>query len=377
MQPIPTTDYLWQRVAMDVVGPLPESNKGNKYILVIMEYTSKYVIAVAMKDMLAKTVARKFIKHVINKEGVPTEILTDQGTNFQSATMKELCSQLGIKQLRTTAYHPQTDGAVEKFNRTLGDMLAMHVEKNPGEWDEYLDYCVGTYNKTPHTSTKDTPFYLLKGRDALEPTDVRPPMRNRILEEEGNTFSRQWHDALETARANSVVAQARQKDAYDKGTGLTHYETGDLVLLKELKAQTGKFYMRWDGPFVVVAKLSNLNYSVRRQDSNHAFVVHVNRMKRWKSKTDQLDTHDNVQQTSNESPDEIQREATNINEARQDLSHVHQDETNVLSNRSQRTAHDNTNRRNNRYKRKDSMTVKTDEPRRNPRREIRKPKRFV
>lgn len=201
LQPIPTTDYVWQRVAMDIMGPIPESHKGNKYILVILEYATKYVIAVPCKEISAKTIARKFIKHVINNEGIPSEILTDQGTNFQSATMKELCHQLGIKRLRTTVYHPQTDGAVEKFNRTLGDMLTMHFADNPADWDSYLDYCVGTYNRTPHTSTKDTPFYLLKGRDALEPTDVRPPMRNRWLKNEANIFAQQWHEALDRAKA--------------------------------------------------------------------------------------------------------------------------------------------------------------------------------
>ena len=114
---------------------------------------------------------------------------------------------------------------------------SLHVKRKP--LHSYFLPC----NKTPHTSTKDTPFYLLKGRNALEPTDVRPPMRNRILEDETNTFSRQWHDALETVRANSVMTQAKQKEAYDKKTSVTHYEPGGQVLLKEMKTQTGKFYL--------------------------------------------------------------------------------------------------------------------------------------
>ena len=174
LQPMPVAEYVWQRMAIDIVGPVPVSNKGNNNILVMMEYATRFVIAVPLKDTKAQTVARKFIKHVINAEGIPSELLTDQGKNFQSDTMKELCKQLGVKQLRTTAYHPQTDGAVERVNRTIGDMLTTHVYKNPREWDEHLNYVVAAYNRTPHSSTGETPFFLLKGRDALEPTDLRP-----------------------------------------------------------------------------------------------------------------------------------------------------------------------------------------------------------
>lgn len=115
---------------MDIMGPLPESDNQKKCILVIMGYSTRLVIATAMKDMTANTVMRKFIKHV-----VLTEILSDQGKNFQSGSLKELCTQLGIKLLRTTAYHTQTDRAVEKFNKTLGGMLTAHVFEEPQKWD--------------------------------------------------------------------------------------------------------------------------------------------------------------------------------------------------------------------------------------------------
>ncbi len=120
----------------------PVSNKGNNIILVIIEYVTRYVIAVPLKETSAQTIMRKFIKHVINAEGILSELLTDQGKNFQSTTMAELRKQLGIIQLRTTAYHPQTDGAVERANRSIGDILSAHVHNNPRECDEHLNYVV-------------------------------------------------------------------------------------------------------------------------------------------------------------------------------------------------------------------------------------------
>jgi hypothetical protein len=281
LQPFPIAEYIWQRMAMDIVGPVPVSQKGNNHILVMLEYVTRYAIAVPLKSTTAQTIIRKFIKHVVNEEGIPSEILTDQGTNFMSNAMKEMCTQLGIKQLRTTIYHPQTDGAVERVNRTIIDMVTPFAHKDPKQWDEHLDYVVAAYNRTPHASTGETPFFLLKGRDALEPTDLRPPMRNRFLTDQNNVFSQQWREAVELAKSKLIVAQERQKHYYDRSVKECSFSPNDVVLLKILGVQTGKFYMRWEGPYVIVDKLSEQNFVVRHQEDDFQVVVHVNRLRKW------------------------------------------------------------------------------------------------
>ncbi len=97
------------------------------------------------------------IKHVTSQLFF---VRADKGLNFVSHLMDDLCRQLGIKKFRTTTYHPQTDRAVEKFNRTLGDMLTALGANELAEWDKHLDYCVAHYNRTLHSSTGETPFYL-------------------------------------------------------------------------------------------------------------------------------------------------------------------------------------------------------------------------
>ena len=286
MQPIPPSEYIWERIAMDIMGPLPESSRNYKYILVIMEYATKYVIATPMRDMTAATVMRKLIKHVILKEGISSVILTDRGPNFLSNDMKELSRQLGVKQVRTTAYHPQTDGLVENFNKTLTDMLTAHVHKEPINWDIHLDYCISCYNQSIHISTKESPFFLLKGRDPLEPTDLRPPMRYRLAQNENNIFSQQWHQAVELARANILIAQDKQKQNYDKNIRECIFEEGDQVLQKESHSQTGKFYMRWDGPFIIIKKLSNVNVVIRDPRNDASWTVHINRLRKWNGKNE-------------------------------------------------------------------------------------------
>ena len=103
--------------------------------------------------------------------------------------MKELLQQLGVKQLKTTAYHPQCDGLVERFNRTMFDMLASYVSDDPSNWDEYLNYVTSAHNTSVQASTNETPFYLLYGRDPLEPNDLNEPMRFRLTTNENNIFT--------------------------------------------------------------------------------------------------------------------------------------------------------------------------------------------
>ena len=123
---------MWGLIAMDVVGPITESRNGNKYILVLSDYASRYVMTFPMANQSSETVAKILVNGVISKYGAPRTVLTDQGSNFLSKLVQDICNLFKIKQLYTTAYHPQTDGLVERFNRTLCDMLACYVQGEPG-----------------------------------------------------------------------------------------------------------------------------------------------------------------------------------------------------------------------------------------------------
>ena len=169
LQPLPIVTYVWERVAMDIVGPLECTRSGNRYILVISEYATKYVEAIPMKDQTAMTVAEAFTNRIILRYGCPSHILTDQGPCFQSELMKELCRQLEVNQLRSSPYHTMCNGAVENVNKTICDMLASFVCEDPTLWDEYLPFIVFAYNSSTHISLKETPFYLLYGHDPIQP----------------------------------------------------------------------------------------------------------------------------------------------------------------------------------------------------------------
>ena len=120
--PLPIIGEPFQRIAMDIIGPLPRTRRGNRFILVLSDYATRYPEAIPLKNITAKKVAEVLIE-IFARHGIPGEILTDQGTNFTSLLLGELYKLIGVTALHTSPYHPQTDGLVKCFNRTLKGML--------------------------------------------------------------------------------------------------------------------------------------------------------------------------------------------------------------------------------------------------------------
>ena len=127
-------------VAVDVVGPFPITARGNEYILVETDYFTKWPEAYAITSREAETIARMLVDFV-SRHGIPEVLLFDQGRNFEASIMTKLCEYLHIEKRRTTPYHPQCDGLVERFNRTLETMLSIYVADNHKDWDLHIaDY---------------------------------------------------------------------------------------------------------------------------------------------------------------------------------------------------------------------------------------------
>ena len=171
MIPMPLISKPFQRIAMDIVGPLDRSRSGNRFILTICDYATRYPEAIALPSTEATRIAKHLVE-LFSRVGIPEEILTDQGTNFMSALLQDIYQLLGIKRIRTTPYHAQTDGMVERFNSTLKSMLKKFVASNARDWDEYLPYLLFAYREAPQESTGFSPFELLYGRHVRGPLDV-------------------------------------------------------------------------------------------------------------------------------------------------------------------------------------------------------------
>jgi transposase InsO family protein len=167
------SNYPFQLIHLDIVGPLTCTKNGNRYILVIVDHFSKYVVATAVKDFTAETTAKILIDQIICKFGTPNSICSDLGVNFESKLFKHLCELLRIKKLKSTAYHPQTNGAVERMNKTLKQLIKNFVNCHHNDWDEYINQLSCAINTSTNESTKHTPHEIVFGKEFVFPQNVQ------------------------------------------------------------------------------------------------------------------------------------------------------------------------------------------------------------
>ena len=167
-----STGHRWDRIAMDILDVCNPTPEGFRYILVIADYFSKWTEAFPMKNKCADTVADILVGNIILRFGMPLVIHSDQGREFENGLMKSLCALLGCTKTRTAPYHPESDGIIERFNRTCLMMLSMFVNDRRDNWDELLPFIMHAYRTSVHESTGYSPFRLMMGEECSLPQDV-------------------------------------------------------------------------------------------------------------------------------------------------------------------------------------------------------------
>ena len=161
-----TIGMAFERIAVDCLGPLPLTKRGNCYIILFSDYRTKWPEAATVPDIKEQTVARAFYDLIITRHGAPNIILSDRGANFMSRMMREVYAIMNTKKVSTTAYHPQTDGLVERLNATLTIALTNYANSNQDNWCEYVQSILFAYRTSMSSATAETQFMLLYGRKA-------------------------------------------------------------------------------------------------------------------------------------------------------------------------------------------------------------------
>ena len=146
-----------ERVAIDIMGPVPRMEEGYEFILVIGDYFTKWTEAYSLRDHTAQTVADVLVEEFVAWFGLPRELHSDQGREFESQLIARLCNLLRIKKTCTVPYNPKSDGLVECANRTVKQMLATLVDETWENWNHHLPYVMLAYRASIHESTKCTP----------------------------------------------------------------------------------------------------------------------------------------------------------------------------------------------------------------------------
>ncbi len=223
-------------LAMDFTLLEPTHN-GLENVLVLTDIFSKYTLAIPTRDQRASTVAHMLVTEWFSKFGVPARIHSDQGRNFESALIQQLCSLYNIEKSRTAPYHPAGNGQCECFNRTLHDLLRTLPTSRKHEWHSCLPQVLHAHNTTPHPSTGESPFFLMFGREARLPVDF---LLGRVQEPVGGTVNN-WvrdhqtrlHMAFEGVRNRLKEGAQRRKENHDQSVRSEPLAVGQSVLLKE------------------------------------------------------------------------------------------------------------------------------------------------
>ncbi|GFU22926.1 retrovirus-related Pol polyprotein from transposon 17.6 [Trichonephila clavipes] len=173
--PIPPAIAPFHRIGIDLLGRFPKSAHGNKWIIVCTDYSTRYAITKALPTAEVDEIAKFLLEEIVLRHGAPRVIITDRGAVFRSRLVSSLVDLCNIDHRFTTAYHPQTNGLTERFNKTLADMLSMYVDVEQKNWDEILPFVTFAYNTAKQETTGFTPFYLLHGREAETTLDTMLP----------------------------------------------------------------------------------------------------------------------------------------------------------------------------------------------------------
>jgi transposase InsO family protein len=268
-------------MAIDILGPLPLTERGNKYVLVCADYFTKWVECIPMKNQEAETIAEALVEQVFSRFGIPHELHSDQGKNFEGRVMHSVCERLGIHKTRTTPYHPQSDGMVERFNRSLCDALSKILEKEH-DWDMLVPYVCMQYRASTHKATGCTPALLMFGRELRLPLDViyPPVMPSIYLDTE--EYLDQLEDKIAKAATFARKSLDTQFEVREKHCANHSRKTFELDIQRPVyvfnpsvgRGKSPKFARCWKGPYRILEQVTDLLYRIDFPGRNQSKVVH-------------------------------------------------------------------------------------------------------
>ncbi|CAF4195533.1 unnamed protein product [Rotaria sp. Silwood2] len=220
-------------IGIDFCSPLPRTPLENQYVLVITDYFTRYITAIALPNCTAESAARALFEEFFCRFGIPSVILSDQGKHFQNKLMENLQKLIGYNHVYSTCYHSQTNGVVERFNATFVTQISKLQNAQHNNWNEFLPAVVFAYNTGIHKSTKFSPFELLYGRSARLPIHV-PPKHFTFLKP--NDYFEQLKKTLqifhEASRDNILLQQQVTRTFYNKNRLNPQLTVGQKVLTR-------------------------------------------------------------------------------------------------------------------------------------------------
>ncbi|KAK3092929.1 hypothetical protein FSP39_008989 [Pinctada imbricata] len=290
LQPIPAFEEPFSRVLVDCVGPLPRTRSGNQYLLTIMCTSTRFPEAIPLRNIKAKTIVKALTKF-FSFVGAPKAIQSDQGSNFMSGLFQQVMHELGIRQYKSSAYHPESQGALERFHQTLKTMMKTYCHQYGKDWDEGVHLVLFAAREAVQESLGFSPFDLVFGHTVRGPLKL---LKEKWLTETSDlnlldyvsNFKEKLYNACKLAQENLKTSQMKMKTWYDKDARNRVFKPGDKVLVF-LPIPGHPLQARYFGPYEIESKISDVNYVVktpgRRKEKR---VCHVNMLKEYFDRSD-------------------------------------------------------------------------------------------
>ncbi|KAK2362505.1 hypothetical protein QL285_087565 [Trifolium repens] len=284
--------------ALDLIGEIrPASSKNQRFILVGIDYFTKWIEVVALPKVDQEVVISFIQNHIIYRFGLPETITTDQGTVFVGQKMQSFANEAGFKLLTSTPYYAQANGQVEAANKIIIGLIKKHIAQKPKNWHNTLDQVLWACRNSPKESTNSTPFRLTYGHDAVLPVEVmvqsiRVQRQMEIPSEHYENLMMDELVDLDEERLQALDVLIRQKEriakAYNKKVKYKTFNLGDLVWKVILPMDRrdrifGKWSPNWEGPFKISQVLSNGAYEIQELTAEQRSVnINGKYLKRYK-----------------------------------------------------------------------------------------------
>ena len=293
LKPIPAVEEPFSRIIVDCVGPLPKTRSGNQYLLTIMCATSRFPETIPLRNIKAKTIVKALTKF-FTLVGLPSSIQSDQGSNFISGVFQQVMYELGVTQYKSSAYHPQSQGALERWHQTLKNMMRIYCFETEKEWDEGIHLLLFAARESVQESLGFSPFELVFGHTVRGPLKL---LKEKLLSNCSESinllqyvsdFRSKLFRACELARANLSLSQKSMKERYDVDAVERSFKPGQKVLAM-LPVPGNPLRSRFFGPYEIQKKLNDLNYIVVTPDRRkQTQLCHVNMLKPYVERNSDL-----------------------------------------------------------------------------------------
>jgi len=274
MQPYP-----FAKIALDMSGPFPKTHSGNKYIVTFIDLYSGWPMAFPVPDKSAENIVHLLIDEIFPVHGSPLQIVTDNGKEQVNNAVKETLESLGIHHVKTSYYNPQGNGKVERFHKTMNDVISKKIREDVSTWDLYINQMLAAIRFHVNDSTQFSPFFLLYNRDPVLPLDsILKPRRKYAGEQFHKVALEQMHRSFLLVHKNLQTSKQKQNKYADRNSREVNFKVGDSVYLKNHR-RTRKLDNKWTPYYRITEQTTPVSFVVRNQLTGKTTKAHARHLR--------------------------------------------------------------------------------------------------